>query len=343
MESLDKKVLLSFVPRFSGQKVAVVGDVALDKATYGFVDRPNPEYPTAHLMRLSGKKIYVPGCAGNVAANLATLGAKVTIYSAVGLGRVKGADELDVEENLIHNKRFKRAIEEYGVESFLIDEETMEPLVKERFREEEHNGYPLRVDHGESNLQPVSTRTKMEILEDLKAKDISAIVLSDYNKYMFTDGFSQDLINLARARRIPVYADPKPANIQYFTCATMVRPNEGEARRMMGMPKADIKDVIKGLKGRTQCETAIVTRGKKGMVVLSNGDYHEIPTRVREIEEVTGAGDTVIATLTLGLMSGAGIVQAANIANFAAGVVVEKPGTATVTQKELEERILLEN
>ena len=168
---------------------------------------------------------------------------------------------------------------------------------------------------------------------------IDAIVLSDYNKFVFRGDLGKHLVSLAKNHGIPIVVDPKPANIASFKNATLLCPNINEAREIVGLSNGSESNAVKNLREIVGSEYVIVTCGKRGMISYDGSEFNEIPTKVRDVVDVTGAGDTASAAMTLGLISGLGLVGAAHLANYAAGVVVEKQGTSILTDKELIERI----
>jgi len=339
MEEKRRKRLISYIGKFSGRNVAVVGDLALDWYLFGSISRVNPEMPHAPVLKALKKDVYVLGCAGNVAANLATLGAKVSLYGILG----KEKEGNSVNLNHFFNRKIHYQIKKLGIRGRFYHER--DTLVKQRVKEIHHNGYVTRVDHGEQSLAPLSEDAKRSLMRRLTSnRDLEAIVLSDYNKTMFREGFSQEIIQWAISRGIPVFSDPKPANFEYFKLSTVIRPNETEARNMTGMQsEEDIKDVLQTLRRRTSSKYVIITKGKEGMIIGHEKGVMDVRTKARGVVDVVGAGDTVISVITLGIISGADVLDAALLGNYAAGIVVEKPGTATLTRKELAERISSED
>ncbi|MEK6825640.1 MAG: PfkB family carbohydrate kinase [Nanoarchaeota archaeon] len=337
MES-EREKLTNYLDLFVDKQVAVVGDIMLDEYVYGDIERINPDSPSVPLLKVTGSS-YVLGGAGNVAANVSALGAARVILFGL-LGREKesaGKAEFLTLKNRFYNAALGEAARSAGVE--LVVEYEGETNVKQRLREQEHDGYLARSDWGEVDMHPISSTSKIRLFSELsQRKNLDAIILSDYNKRMFTSGFSVDIINFARRKSIPVFADPKPRNIAYYMNATMIRPNEKEAREMIGLFDKDVEAVARALCNQTKSKMVVVTCGRKGMLGY-DGESYEVPTHARSVSDVTGAGDTVIAALALSILSGAALPEALAIANYAASVVVEKAGTATVTQEELRKRI----
>ncbi len=324
---MDNKDIISFVNKFKDKRILVVGDIMLDNYLYGVVDRINPEMPSASLLRILDFD-YRLGGAGNVAKNFSSLGANVILCGLLG------------------NDSFKDTVVEICKKDNigLLYEIEGETLVKQRIKELAHNNYITRIDFGEKDLKEIEEKSKFNLLNEVIKLNIDALVLSDYNKRLFKGDFAAKLIDWAVKNNIPIFVDPKPSNILSFKNSTLIRPNEKEAREIAGKDysNSDIKDVLRKIKEITQSKYVIVTRGKNGMVSF-DGDFHYIPTHAKEIIDVSGAGDTVLAAVTLGILSGADLITSSKIGNYAAGIVVEKPGTSSATQQELIERILSDN
>ena len=319
---------------FSDLHVGVVGDILLDEEIRGVIERLNPEAPTRPLLKITDTQYALDG-AGNVAANVASLGARVTLYGLLG------ATDQDFPSTSLKNQLYNKVIETEAERAgiALHVEHEGETIVKQRLREHSQHGYIARSDWGETHLAPISEENQRSILFALSRNiPLDALILSDYAKRMFTGGFSQRILQFAQQEKIPVFADPKPCNIAYYQDLTLVRPNEREARLMVRDETSDIRSIARLLHATTRCREVIITRGKEGMLGY-DGQFYEIPTNVRSVADVTGAGDTTIAALALSRISGATLPEAMSLANYAAGVVVEKAGTATVTREELLERM----
>lgn len=319
---MDKQRLIQAIEQFKNKKIAVVGDVALDKYIFGKIERVNPENPAAPLIKIERKEFRL-GCAGNVALNIGSLG------SDVSLGCVIGHDHNgSLFENLCMNKKIN-----------LLHIKDGETIVKERTIESEFNKYLLRVDDGESILEGINDESSNKLFDLLLKAEVDALILSDYNKFIFKNGLGKKLIEWAREKNLLVVVDPKPINAISFSGASVLCPNIKEAREITEMNNENEMEVAKRLREIVKSKYVIVTCGKKGMVCYDGKEFTEIPTKVREVVDVTGAGDTVSAVLTLALTSGLSLIEAAHLANYAAGIVVEKLGTSTLTKEELIARI----
>ncbi len=212
-------------------------------------------------------------------------------------------------------------------------------IVKERSIESEFNQYLLRTDDGESYLKAIDESSFNKIYNFLKNSKIDALILSDYNKCIFRNGFAERFISLAKNKNIPVVADPKPINALSFKFSSLICPNLKEAKEIANSNSDDVKFLAKKLREIVKSNYVIVTCGKKGMVCYDGKEFTEIPTKVREVVDVTGAGDTVCSAISLGLVSGLNLAEAAYLANYAASIVVEKQGTSVIKPEELIKRI----
>lgn len=318
--------LKSVLDDFKKRNIIVLGDVMLDKYTWGVIERINPEAP-AHLIKVIDET-YELGGAGNVARNLVSLGASCTLYGIIG-------------EDL-HGEKIKELCGKEDIEYnfFYLKEGT---LVKQRGMA---SGYELiRLDYGEKNLRKIDVDTQHSILEDLKhkieSKKYDAIIMSDYNKRFFAKDVSEGIISLANANNLRTFVDPKPININYFKKCTLVCPNKKESSEITKIEysRESLKIIGRDLCERLDSEYSIVTCSEEGVFVCSKGGSKMIETTARKVSSPAGAGDTFIATLALAMSSGADILSSAELANYAAGIVVEKPGTATTTVEEIMERL----
>jgi len=318
---MNNSELAEFVKKFAGKKVAVVGDIALDSYLFGKVNRVNPERPGYPLLTVE-KEEYRLGCAANVAMNLASLGAEVSLYGWIGE---------DEKGKIIWGECQKNGIR-------LVCVKRDKTITKQRWIESNHNDYLGRADFGEEKIEAIDEKQAEELFENIIVNGFQAIVLSDYNKGIFKGNFSRRIIDWANSHGILTVVDPKPVNALSFSGASLIRPNLSEAQAIIGEKEMDLALLAKKLKDRVQSREVVISCGSQGMIV-DDGGFHHIKTKARQVVDVTGAGDTVAATLTLSLLSGANLVESAQIANYAAGVVVEKQGTATVNAEELIKRI----
>src|SRR3989339_64801 len=320
---MNRDRLMDIVSRFRGKKVAVVGDIALDAYIYGSINRLNPESAALLLTVNDETEEHRLGCAGNTAMNVSSLGAEVTLYCVIG--------------NDSRGEVFRKLCEQNNIKLMAAVEG--ETIKKQRWFDRAHNYYLFRTDFGESNLSPMGAQSQEELLRHLMESKYDAIIFSDYNKRIFRGDFAQKVVSFARSRDIFTLADAKPSNASKFKGVSVIRPNEKEARQMVaGGSLMAIEELAGKLKEVMDSNYCVITLGKNG-VATYDGGFHQIGTKARKVSDVSGAGDTFAAALTLSLINGADIVESANIANYASGIVVEKPGTATATNEELIRRI----
>jgi len=298
-------------------RVLVVGDVMLDRYWFGEVSRISPEAPVpiVHVQRSEER----PGGAANVARNVASLGAHASLLSVVGMDEPA--------------KSLVSLLEEYGVEAKLLEDPDFLTTVKLRVLGRQQQ--LLRIDFE----TPPSNEILLSKLNDFEKMVESAhvVALSDYGK----GGLEhiEQMIALCKSAGKRVLVDPKGDDYTRYRGATMLTPNRSEFREVVGRWKSEAVFVEKAKKLRSDLdlEALLVTRSEEGMTLVRGNDVLHEPTRAREVYDVSGAGDTVIATLSVMLAAGFSMPQAVHIANRAAGIVVGKLGTASVSLKELQE------
>ena len=303
------------------RNVVVLGDVMLDEFVWGDVTRISPEAPVP-VVDVRRESVHLGGAA-NVLANLVALGARGTVVGVIG--------------NDASGERLRQGLIELGaLDQCLIVDESRQSTTKTRIIA--HSQLVVRADR-ESRV-PVNGKVEEQIVSCLKEalKRADAFVVSDYDKGVVTPGILREILPLAY-ERVPVLVDPKLRNFNSYRPATLVTPNHLEALRM-----SDLEDhsdngshqAARIIREKLGCDAVLITRGDRGMMLLK-GDEEPVyvETAAREVYDVTGAGDTVIATLAAALASGASMLEAASLANHAAGIVVGKVGTATATAEEL--------
>ncbi len=309
------------LPDFSKVRVLVVGDVMLDRYWFGDVNRISPEAPVPVV--LVNKQEERPGGAANVARNIAALGGKATLLSVVGDDEAGHA----LEALLAHE----------AIEASLLRDESISTTVKLRVMGARQQ--LLRIDFEKIPSREVLADKLDEFLRTLQTCD--AVLFSDYGKGGLTH--VTQMIAAARKAGKPVLVDPKGSDWSKYAGASVITPNRAEFRDVAGRWADENELLAKAQTVRTkfQLDALIVTRSEEGMSLFAeNGVTHE-PTRAREVFDVSGAGDTVIATLALMVASGSTLRDAMQVANAAAGVVVAKLGTATVSQAELRSALSL--
>lgn len=302
-------------------KILCVGDVMLDKFVYGAVDRISPEAPIPVFLVTREK--HMLGGAGNVAANIVSLGASMTLAAVIG----DDAAGADIQKRLV----------EEGVETALevsIDRFT---TVKSRFVGAGQQ--MLRVDREKTTAIPASIEAQLLANIQKIIPQVGAVILSDYGKGVLTDTLITGVIATARAHNVPVVVDPKGRDFSRYRGATAVTPNRKELEAATGMTAGSDDEVrAAAMKIIIECgiTAVLATRSADGMSLIAGGEEPvHIAANVREIFDVSGAGDTVIATFATGLAAGVSMLNAAQLANIAGGIVVGKPGTATARPEEI--------
>ncbi|MDA8247589.1 MAG: D-glycero-beta-D-manno-heptose-7-phosphate kinase [Rhodospirillales bacterium] len=314
--------LPGLLPRFADCRVLVLGDIMLDRYVLGDVRRISPEAPIPVLKAEARRAVL--GGAGNVAQNVAALGARALLVGVVGM------DDAATE--------IGRILADSGaITACLVPVPNRPTTVKTRFMSGGHQ--LLRLDEEEAG--PIAPAQEVQLLAEfvqaLPCADV--VVLSDYAKGVLTDRVLTEAIAAARAAGKPVIADPKRASFAAYRGVDVLTPNESEAARASGIaPDDDEAAVRAGEAALAQAEAGavLVTRSAKGLtLVRRDAAPLHVPTRARAVADVSGAGDTLIATFAIGLAAGADMPAAAMLANVAAGVSVGKSGTATVSHAEL--------
>ena len=326
MNKLSRERATALASGFEGKRIVVLGDLMLDEFIWGRVRRISPEAPVPvvevdrHTLALGG--------AGNVVSNLVALGASTAPVGVLG-------EDSDAD-------RLRTAFGEMGVStSGLVVDPARPTTVKTRIIA--HNQQVVRADR-ESRAQiteMIEERVFACFREELAAAH--AIVVSDYGKGLLTPALLARALRAARERELIVCLDPKMRSFVHYQPVTVITPNNQEASDASGVTIEDDKSLTaagRKLLGSIDARAVLITRGEEGMALFTGGgaagaEVVHIPTVAREVYDVTGAGDTVIATLALALASGASLEEAAVLANHAAGVVVGKVGTASLTREEL--------
>jgi len=321
---MNKKKLLVAINKFSQKKILVIGDLILDRFVWGKVSRISPEapVPVVEVKSESGAL----GGAGNVANNITAFGAQVSVIG------VYGADQ---DGQLLKEELTQKRIST----KYLVQDSARPTIVKTRIIASHQQ--VVRVD------KEVKGNFSNKIIDEIVSKitnaikDVDAVIISDYGKGVINIPVLKKAITLAKKSKIPITVDPKIEHFLYYKGVSCITPNTSEA--IAGMRYKDVsqdKDIVelgKKILKTLKSESVLITRSEKGMTLFEpNNKTTHIPTRAREVFDVTGAGDTVIATFTLALATGLSLAESAEIANFAAGIVVAKVGTATASLKELK-------
>jgi D-beta-D-heptose 7-phosphate kinase/D-beta-D-heptose 1-phosphate adenosyltransferase len=310
------------IDAFKGKRVLVLGDVMLDTFTWGEVNRISPEAPVPVVEVV--RETHRPGGSANVAANIGALGGYPLTVAVIGQDAPAG--------------ELRSIFERDGLEASLLVEDSRITTLKTRIIA--NNQQVVRADREDrSALSDRVNRTLVErFLEALP--QVEAIVVSDYDKGVVNSHVLGEVLPAAERAGVPVFLDPKVAHADYYRPATLVTPNHREAELLARLPIRDIgslEEAGRALLTRFGCPWVLITRGKDGMSLFSSERIRHMPAKAREVFDVSGAGDTVVATLALAHAAGASIPEAARVANYAAGIVVGKMGTAVVSAAELRD------
>jgi rfaE bifunctional protein kinase chain/domain len=337
------------LPRFRKIRVAVVGDVMLDRYVWGNASRLSPEAAVPIVDFVSQSDCL--GGAANVAANLAALGAHVQLYGVIGGKKANSKD--DEPGGALRSELRNASIDDAGVLADSSRVTTVKTRIIARHQQ------IVRIDN--ERRDPLVPETEERLFRALLAalKRVDALLISDYDKGLITDAFAERVLRACHQSKIPVFVKPKTSRLFAYNGARAIVCNAKEAGFFVTDAVNDDKSVesaLRALLARFGCAAVVITRGEKGMSVfeedsprpshISATSFEVTYARVgqagvargstgRQVFDVTGAGDTVLSALALAVAAGASMVDAAHLANTAAGVVVGKLGTATVTPAEL--------
>jgi rfaE bifunctional protein kinase chain/domain len=308
--------------RFAGRTVIVIGDLMLDHFVIGGVDRISPEAPVP-VVRFE-QETWRLGGAANVAHNAAALGARV---HAIGLtGKDDAAATLRAE------------LERLGIGSSGLVEDPQRRTTRKLRIVTTRNQQVARIDYEDDREANGDVEAALVSRIEALSSSAEAILVSDYLKGVVSSGVASTAVATARRRGIPLLVDPKVPHIDYYSGATVITPNHHEAAAVTLMRIRTGEEALaaaRRFRERAGCESVLITRGEHGMTLLGPQEEAQLAAEAREVADVTGAGDTVVATMALALAAGASLIEAARLANRAAGIVVGKFGAATVTLAEL--------
>jgi D-beta-D-heptose 7-phosphate kinase/D-beta-D-heptose 1-phosphate adenosyltransferase len=323
----DSQVLSEGIDQFSSCRILVVGDVIMDEFLWGRVERISPEAPVP-VVEVEEESLVLGG-AGNVVNNIISLGGQALLCGVIGndaMGR-----------ELIHILQ-KMNSPTYG----LVIEDRRPTTIKTRVVA--HSQQVVRVDREERELVTEASIESITHTVKEQLDSIDAIVVADYGKGVVTRSLMDGLRSLGQGGQTILAVDPTIGNVALYKDVTLITPNNYEAQQMAGIQIEDDQSLRRAgahLLEELGCQTVLITQGDKGMTLFEgNGETTQIPTVARKVFDVSGAGDTVIATFTLALAAGLTPGQAAVLANLAAGIVVGEIGTATVAASRLKEVLL---
>ncbi len=319
----DTANLSHHLGRFNECRLVCVGDVMVDRFIYGDVQRISPEAPVP-VVRITNEFSQLGG-AGNVARNVSSLGASVTFFSVIGSDRA-GKEVSDLLGQL------------NTVEPFLRVTADRETTTKNRFFSADGH-HLLRADR--ETVMPLTQADEddLGLSLALEIEKADAVLLSDYGKGVITASFAQKAITLAKKAGKPIVVDPKGGDYALFAGASVITPNRAELALVTGCSvesEADLVAAAKALLESVSIGAVLITRSSDGMTLVEkSGDVFHLRAESREVSDVTGAGDTVLAVLGIALAAGAPLLEGARLANVAAGLVVTRRGAAVVTAREL--------
>ncbi len=309
-----------------GRRVLIVGDLMLDHFVIGGVERISPEAPVP-VVRFDREE-YRLGGAANVAHNVAALGGMVEIAGLIG------ADD--------SGRQLLELLSAAGIDTRSVVTDPARCTTRKLRLVTTRNQQVARIDYeSDADVSGALETSLVDALGDA-ARRSDVVLVSDYQKGVVTRGVARAAIEAARARHLPALVDPKVPHIDYYAGASLITPNhhEAEAVTLMRIRSADeARAAAQRFRERAGCESVLVTRGEHGMWMLGPDGEHDLPAEAREVSDVTGAGDTVIAAIALGLAGGGSLEAAARLANKAAGLAVSRFGPAAITADELNNEL----
>jgi len=320
--------LANSLSRLERSKILVMGDLLLDTYTIGKASRISPEAPVAvvHV----NKEIHLPGGAGNTALNLKSLGAQVVLIGRIG--RDYAGDQL------------KNSLEKENISTaWLLSQEHYPTPIKNRIIAE--NQQIVRVDH--EQIMPLSESIEQLLIDSFPElmQDIKVVALSDYGKGFLTPTLLHAFFEYTNAHGITVVTDPKGSDFSKYKGTTIIKPNQSEAYAAANLPYGSSLDLAaQRILENTQARMLMITRSEAGISLFySSGKRQDFPVQVKEVKDVTGAGDTVLAMLAYALANHLTDEETAELCNVAAGIAIEHLGCARITLTDLAHRLLEKN
>ena len=328
---MRKKEVNNIISKFQDKKIAVVGDLMLDVYVWGKVSRISPEAPVpiVHVRN----KTYALGGAANVMRNITSLGGKALAFGITG--REKNGTFL------------LGLMKEQGIntENIIVDENYL-TIEKQRIMADSQQLARVDYENKETISQSIQDSITSRIISKIEENEVDAVIFEDYAKGLLSSEMINRVIESAKVKNIPVALDPHPSHKLDIKGLTLMTPNQAEAFSLAGVYPKELSDpvykdptlleVAGKLNNEWSVEQLLITLGVNGMALFERGkDVIHIPTKAKDVFDVTGAGDTVIASYTLALLGGATGSEASDISNHAAGIVVGRVGTSSVTPEEL--------
>jgi rfaE bifunctional protein kinase chain/domain len=315
---IDVKRAQQLISNFKNLKIAVVGDIILDKYLWGEVERISPEAPVP-IVDVKRETVSLGG-ASNVANNIVSLEAKAYMIGVIG--------------NDENGKAIEKLMQEKGIIPLLVKDKSRPTIEKTRVIAVSQQ--LLRIDR--ENRNPLNETVERRIIDQIKEikDEVDVFIVSDYGKGVV----NKNIMEYIKSLRKPVFVDPKPSNFYLYKDITIMTPNRKEAYESIKAKKnTPVEEVGKTIMKQLNLKQLLITLGADGMALFEEEKVIKIPAKARKVFDVTGAGDTVISVLALAKLSGGTWEESATIANYAAGYVVGEIGTATVNQETLVETI----
>jgi rfaE bifunctional protein kinase chain/domain len=319
----NARKLIKYIDRFPSATVLVIGDIIMDEYIWGDVSRISPEAPVPVVdVRQETKML---GGAANVINNIASLGGRAILCGVVG----DDGTGKDLKERV--------SALGFSTEGILVEPERPTTI---KTRIVAHSQQVVRFDReGRKQIRNENIRGLLDFVKKMKGQ-IHGVVVSDYGKGVISAPLMKGLRKILAGSHIILAVDPKPGHFEYYHGIDVITPNHHEAGAFCGMTIVDDDSLIQAGKQMLlglKCRSVLITQGKDGMTLFErNGEISHIPTMARKVFDVTGAGDTVISTFSLGLASGMDLKSAAVMSNLAAGIVVGEVGTSSVKAEELK-------
>ena len=315
----------ALIDTFASRRIAVLGDVMLDRFMIGRVARISPEAPVPVVL-FDHEQVRLGGAA-NVAHNLRALGGAVDLIGVIG------------EDDSAYHLKSELAAKGIHATGLITDPQrrttTKMRVVTTRNQQVSRIDFESDAEVGPEIEEALTRQVEM------RAESAQVVLVSDYQKGVITRRAMAHVLSFANSKNVPVIVDPKVPHIDYYAGSALVTPNHVEAESATNLhieSNEDARRAAQALRQRTGVESVLITRGEHGMWLDHAGADGYLPASAREVADVTGAGDTVIATLALAIAAGGNMFEAARLANEAASIVVGKFGAATVTPGELKSR-----
>ncbi|RPI01350.1 MAG: D-glycero-beta-D-manno-heptose-7-phosphate kinase [Ignavibacteriae bacterium] len=327
MVNLTKNRLDEIQSGFAGKRIAVVGDLMLDRYFWGKVSRISPEAPVP-VVEVEEESTRLGGAA-NVANNIASLGGTPIMIGIVG--------------NDTGGESLRKLVTEKGFPILgIVTDETRPTTIKTRVIA--HNQHVVRIDREEKMDLDADVQARVVANFENQINSLDGIILEDYNKGVLTKGTIASIIRISKEHRKTITVDPKYNNFFEYKDVSVFKPNRKETEEALGRRLECLPDVEKAareLMSRLQADNVLLTMGEKGMILLErNGTLAYVETKARHVADVSGAGDTVIATLTMGMVAGASVGESAALANYAGGIVCGEVGIVPIDKGILIQTIL---